>query len=227
MHLPHYYPVDPNMDHRHREKGVEAGREAFPADDQAAVLALEPRERPLALEARDLLFHGAPTRLSVFPGAFPDLGPDPAAAELMAGILGIIPLICRDDFEPLAWSAPFARTDTKTIQQRDDLSPLVTIGGRRACGQRHTRRICQTVDEDAFTLPAMGDALTPALARGKMSRPRPHTATELSHALRLGRVGGLASRRGSRRPTSAAATNVPRSSKPTVARAGDRTSGSP
>jgi hypothetical protein len=40
----------------HREQCVEACCETLPADDQAAVLALEPRKRPLGLKARDIRF---------------------------------------------------------------------------------------------------------------------------------------------------------------------------
>jgi hypothetical protein len=74
MNLSHYEPVNPHMPHRHREKGVEACRETVPAGNHAAVLALEPRTRPLGLEARDVLFHGAPTRLSGVPDACGDWG---------------------------------------------------------------------------------------------------------------------------------------------------------
>jgi len=69
------------MPHRHREKCIEACRETFPADDQSAVLAVEPRKRPLGLEARDDPFDGASTRLSVVPDAFRDLGADTPVDE--------------------------------------------------------------------------------------------------------------------------------------------------
>jgi hypothetical protein len=54
------------MNHRDGEKHVEAGRETFPADDQSAVLALEPRKRPFGLKARDGPFLGAPRGFLVF-----------------------------------------------------------------------------------------------------------------------------------------------------------------
>jgi hypothetical protein len=71
------------MHHRHGEKCVEACRETLPADDQAAVLALEPRKRPLGLEARNILFNGSPTSLSVFPDAFRDLGANTSFAQFI------------------------------------------------------------------------------------------------------------------------------------------------
>jgi len=71
----------PHMPHGHGEKRVEAGRETFPADDQAAVLPLEPGERLLGLEAQDLLIDRAPTRLSGVPHPFGELRSDPASAQ--------------------------------------------------------------------------------------------------------------------------------------------------
>jgi hypothetical protein len=79
------------MNHRHREKRVEADGETFPADHQAAVLALEPGTCPLRLEAWPFLFDGASTRLFRLPHPFRELGPDPAAAELMPESLGSYP----------------------------------------------------------------------------------------------------------------------------------------
>jgi hypothetical protein len=178
--------MHPHMNHRHREKRVEADGETFPTDNQSAVFALEPGTCPLRLEARHVLVDGASTRLVRLPHPFRELGPDPAAAELMPEILGVIPCIGRDDSEPCAWSPPCTRTETEGIQGREDWGPFVTIGGRRARGQRHTSRIRETVEEHAFPLPAMGDALTTALARGKQSRPRPHTATESTRVPRPG-----------------------------------------
>src|SRR5919108_832643 len=55
--------MDPQVNHGDGEKRVEAGDETFPADHQAAVLPLEPRTCSRRLEARDVLFEGAPTRL--------------------------------------------------------------------------------------------------------------------------------------------------------------------
>jgi len=55
----------------------------------------------------------------------------------------------------------------ETIQQRDDVGPFVTTGGRCACRQWHASGVREAVDEDAFAFPAIGNALTTALARGK------------------------------------------------------------
>ena len=95
--LSHYEPLDPHMNDSDGEERVEAGGDSFPAHDQAAVLPLEPGKRPLGLEARDVLFHGAPTRLSRLPHPFGDLGPDTTGAEAMTEVLA-----CMHSRPPLA-----------------------------------------------------------------------------------------------------------------------------
>jgi hypothetical protein len=203
--------MDPQVNHGDGEKCVEADRETFPADDQAAVLPLEPCKRPLGLEARDGLFDGAPPRLSGFPYTLGDLGPDPASAESMAEVLSIIPFIRRQDPEPFARSALFAGADVEGIQQGEDLRSLIAIRRCCACGQRHASTVRETVDENTFAFPAIRDALTAAFARGKRLRPRHHSATESGPVPRPARAGELASRPGSHRPASAAAIDARRS----------------
>ena len=104
------------MKHRDGEERIEAYRETFPAHDQAAVLALEPRKRPLGLEARNVLFHGAPTRLFGVPHPFGNLRSNPTFPESIAKIFGVIALIRRQHFEPFARSAPFPRADVEGAQ---------------------------------------------------------------------------------------------------------------
>ena len=119
------------MHHRHREQGVEACRETFPADDQAAVLALEPRKRPLGLEAWDVLVHGAPTWLSGVPDSCRELGADTPWAEALAHVFGVIALIRRQHLEPLARSAACARAHVESIQPGRTWarsSPLAGVG---------------------------------------------------------------------------------------------------
>jgi len=140
------------MHHRDGEKRVEAGGETFPADDQAAVLPLEPGKCPLGLVARDVLFDWPPARVAVLPHAFGNLGPDTASAQTMTEVFGIIPLIHGQHLEAFTWSAPFARADVEGVQQRDDLGPLMTIGRRGARGQRHASTVRQAVNEDAFAV---------------------------------------------------------------------------
>jgi hypothetical protein len=108
MNLSHYQLMDPHVNHGDCEKRVEAGDKTFPADNQAAVLPLEPGKRPLSLEARDVLLEGAPTRLLGVPDPFGHLRPDPAFPEAMAESLRGVSFIRREDLEPLARSAPFA-----------------------------------------------------------------------------------------------------------------------
>ena len=122
------------MEHCHREKRVEAGCETFPSDDQSAVLALEPRKRPFGLDSRDVLFYGAPTRLSVVPYPFGDLGANTPLTKAMAKVFGVISFIRCQHLEPFTRSAAVARADVESIEQRDDLGPFVTIRWGRAPG---------------------------------------------------------------------------------------------
>jgi hypothetical protein len=94
--------MDPHVNDGDCEKRVKAGAETFPADNQAAVLALQPRKRSLSLKAGDILFEGAPTWFFDFPDPFRNLRPDPALPEAMAEGFRVVPLIRRDDLEPLA-----------------------------------------------------------------------------------------------------------------------------
>jgi hypothetical protein len=103
------------MNQGHDEKRVEAGGEPFPAHDQATVLPLEPGNRPLGLVARHALFGWAAAYPCGFPHALGTLGPQTTHAEAMTEVCGIIPCIRREDLEPLARSAPFARMDGKRI----------------------------------------------------------------------------------------------------------------
>src|SRR5919108_6681454 len=108
------------MKHRYREKRIEACRGAFPADHPSAVLPLEPGKRPLGLEARDVLFQGTPTRFSVFPDSFGDLGADTPFAKALTQVFGIIALIRGQHRESFAWSAPLTRADVERVQQWED-----------------------------------------------------------------------------------------------------------
>jgi hypothetical protein len=216
--------MDPHVNHGHGQQCVEAGGNPFPADDQSTVLALEPGKRPLSLEARDIRFDRPPPRLAALPHPCGELGADPASAEALAKGLGVLALIRCQYLHPLAWSAACAGSEVESIQPRDDLGALVPIGWGRARGQRQARSVRAAVDEEPFALPAIGNALTAALARGQKSRRRPHTATESSHVPRPAPAGGLASRPASRPPASAAASEVQRSWTPIGGRAGDHTS---
>jgi hypothetical protein len=77
MNLSPYHLMDPHANDGDREKRGEAGAETFPADNQAAVLALEPCKRSLSLTAGDILFEGAPTWFFDFPDPPRNLRPDP------------------------------------------------------------------------------------------------------------------------------------------------------
>jgi hypothetical protein len=159
--------MNPHVNHGHGKKRVEACGETFPAHDQAAVLPLKPGKRPLDLVARDLLLDRPPSRLVALPHPFGNLGPDTASAEAMTEVFGIIPLIHCQNREAFPWSASFAGADVEGIQPRHDLSPLVAIGRRRACGQWHARPVRAAMDEDTFAFPAIGD---PCLVK-KLMRP--------------------------------------------------------
>jgi hypothetical protein len=214
------------MHDRHREKCVEACRETFPADDQSAVLALEPGKRPLGLETRDVLFHGAPPRLAVVPDAYGDLGADTPFPKALAQGFSVIALIRRQHLEPLARSAACARAPVERIQQRDDLGLFLPIRWGCARGQWHASGICETVDKDAFAFPAIRDARTAPLAKGNRSHPQRRIASESARALRPAQARALAWRSASHRLASAATTDARRSWRPMAGHGADHTSGS-
>jgi hypothetical protein len=109
--------MNPDMNHGHGEKRLEARGRTLPADDHAAGLPLEPGKRPLGLVARDLLCERPSPRLAAFPDAFEDLGPNAACAEASAEVVGSIALIRGQPPEPFARSALFTRADVQGLQQ--------------------------------------------------------------------------------------------------------------
>jgi len=107
--------MDPHVNHGNGEACMEAGREPFPADDQAAVLALKPRQRPLGLEARGVISYGTPPWLSVVPDAFGNLGAHSTSTEALAKGMGVIAFVGHQHLEPFARSAAFARVHPERI----------------------------------------------------------------------------------------------------------------
>lgn len=69
--------------------------EAFPADDEAPVFALEPSECAFDGIAGDGFFQGAPSGFSVFPDPFRDFRLDATTAQALTDFLVIIPFIKR------------------------------------------------------------------------------------------------------------------------------------
>ena len=59
--LSHYKPTDPDVNRGNRQKCLKAGRNALPADHQAAIFLLEPGKCALRLESRDHFFAWSPT----------------------------------------------------------------------------------------------------------------------------------------------------------------------
>jgi hypothetical protein len=218
--------VNPDRPHGHGEKRIEARGQTFPADNQPAVRALEPSQRPLGLVAGHILLDRTAARLFGFPYPFGDLGADPTSAEALAQVFGVLAFLRRQHREPFARAASFIWADVQSIQQRDDLGPLLTMCGRGTRGQRHTGAVREAMDEEALAFPALRDALTAACARGKRNQPRRHTATESSRVPRPVRVSVLAWRPASHRLATVAASDARYSWTPIGARAGGHTSGS-
>ena len=181
------------------EKRGDAGGAPCPAHDQAAVLPLDPGQRPLGLEARALLAARSPPRLAGLPPPCGKLGAEPTLTAATAAVLGLLALIRRQDLAPCARSAPVAGADGEGLQPRDDLGPLVTMGGRRARGQRHAGPVRETMAEEALAFAAQGDALPPACAGGNRRHPRRRMAT----------ASAPVPRPGARWPASAAAPEAP------------------
>jgi hypothetical protein len=218
--------MNPDMNHRNGEKRIEAGGQTFPADNQTAVLALEPGKPPLGLVAWDRLFDRPSPRHAAFPDAFGDLGANPVCAEAAAEVSGVIALIRCQHLEAFARAALFPHADVRGIQQRDNLGPLVPVRGRGTRGQRPASTVREAMDEDTFAFPVIRHPLTAAFAREKTSHPRRHTASESSLAPRRAQAGALAWRPASHRRASVAATDVRHSWRLIEARVGGHTSGS-
>lgn len=217
--------MNPPMTHGHREQRIEAGSETFPADDQPAVLAVEPGNGPLGLGARDFLVDWpAPGRTAV-PSSFGQLGANPARAPATAEVAGLIALIRRQPREACARSALFPGAAGQGSQPRDDLGPLVPMGGGRVRGQRQARGIREAMDADALALPALRHPRTAACARGKRRHPRPQTATASCRVPQRARIGAPAWQPASHRLASAAATGAPHFWRPMGAHGGDHPSG--
>jgi hypothetical protein len=83
------------MAHGAGEERSATCREALPPDHPAAVLAWEPGQRPLGLDARDGPREGTPMPLAGLPDPWWTLGADPALPEALAEIFGLSPLLCR------------------------------------------------------------------------------------------------------------------------------------
>lgn len=134
MNLSHYQLLNPDMDDRHGQERVEADRVTLPADDQAAVLFLEPGEGALSLESRHIHLERPTARLAGLPDPFGPLGTDASAAELLAQGFGVIACIGRQHLRTFARPAALAGVDGHRIQQRHDLRALVPVRRRRAGG---------------------------------------------------------------------------------------------
>jgi hypothetical protein len=118
--------------HGQGKKCVAASGQTFPADDQAAVLPLEPGNRPLGLGARDILFDRTPPGLVGVPPTCGNLRPNLPRAAAMTESFGIIALIRGQGLEPRARAAPFACADVQGSQQGRMTcarsSPLAGVG---------------------------------------------------------------------------------------------------
>jgi hypothetical protein len=184
MNLSHYEPLDPHRDRGNGKECSEAGCEPLPTDDPAAILLLEPDQRALGLEARDLLLDRPPPQRLGLPDPRGDLHPDPPVPELLAPGVGIVPVVRRDDLQAFAGAPPLAGLEADRIPQGEHLGALVTVRRRRTGGQGHPRAIGEPVDEHACTCAAPGDPLTAACARGKRAVDGP--VLPLKHAVFLG-----------------------------------------
>ena len=229
MNLSHDSSVDPPMDHGDDTERVEAGGEALPPHDHAPVLPVAPGKRPRTWGARAVLVDRASAPLVGFPAAWGHLGAEPTCAEATTAVLGLIPLLRRDDLEPFARSALLAGAHVEGVQQRDGRGSRIAMRGRRPRGQWQAGPSSEAVDEAPVPLPARGDPRTTALARGQRRGRGPRTASDSSRAPRPAPAGGLAGPRGGHRPASAATTGVRHSWRPmgghegiTPAAAGDQ-----
>ena len=83
VNLSHYEPLNPEVNHGHGQKRVEADRTTLPTDDQATVFLLELSEGTLGLDARYIHFEWPAAGLSGLPDPFRQLGTDASSTTLL------------------------------------------------------------------------------------------------------------------------------------------------
>jgi hypothetical protein len=98
------------MDRCQGPKRRTAGRQALPTDDQAAILLLEPGQRPLRLEPGHRVVDGSPAGRLGFPDALRDLRTDPPPPELLPQGFRLRAFSRGQDVETCAGAPPGARS---------------------------------------------------------------------------------------------------------------------
>src|SRR5215471_4752568 len=101
--------MDPDVDRGDCQKRVKAGRNALPADHQAAILLLEPGKGALGLKSWHHLFDRSAALLLRLPDPLRELCPNTALPYHLTEHFGIIAFICRDDLETFPGAPPFPR----------------------------------------------------------------------------------------------------------------------
>jgi hypothetical protein len=210
MNLSHYERMDLHVTHGPGQKCVETCDETCPAHHHAPVLPLNPGTRPLPLGARHVRFQRPPPRVAVPPHPCGQLGPEPPSAEALPEVWGVIALIPRQHLEALTRAAACASAAVADSQPRQDWSPLVPMGRRRARGPWPARPVREAMAEKPVAVAARGAPFTAARARGQKRHPPHQTAPESSRVLRPAPAAGLAWPRGCHRPAPAAAPWGPR-----------------
>src|SRR6266850_182617 len=161
------------MDARDGKKRFETCSNALPPDHQAAILLLEPGKSTLGLEPGHRFFDGSASGFLGLPDALGELCPNATLPEPLPQGFRIIAFIGGKDFESFAGAAAGARPHLDRVEQRHHLGALIPIGRRGAMRQGHAIARRETMDEDPLAFAATGDALTPALPRGKKRHPPP------------------------------------------------------
>src|SRR5262249_32607889 len=94
--------MDPNVDRGEGQKRLKAGRNALPADHQAAILLLEPGKGALGLKPWYHFFDRSAAIVLRLPDPLRDLRPDPTLAQYLPQGFRIIAFIRCDDLEAFA-----------------------------------------------------------------------------------------------------------------------------
>src|SRR5262245_35287955 len=117
------------MDDSDRQKRCEAGPETLPTDDQLAVLPLQPRERPLSLEAWHGDFDRATAQLLCFPTHVWGSALRCPGGEVADGGFCMIVFVCDNDLRSSVRASTLVRPQADGVQPRDDLLTLVAFDG--------------------------------------------------------------------------------------------------
>ncbi len=198
----------------------------LPSDNKSAKFPLKPRKCSLNLKARGIHF-GLGTRplFGIFSPRYLRL--NPSFSEVLPQFFFVVSFISGQLFRISGRATRLSGFDLESVKQRLNLFSFVTICGRCGGGKWHAILVNEQVNQDAFPLPSVVNAFTPALARGKKSRQRLQMSRLSSLHCVQGRGLWPVSVREYHLVASVEATDVPNFWKPTEAPLASHTNENP